>query len=81
MDAAFIISVLALVGATYVGVRQLILQGRVTKIEEARRQEEVESKLMAEVTARFESYFTGMTSQSTAYRFVLENQGPAQHRM
>lgn len=37
----------------------------------------LESKLMAEVTARFESYFVSQTSQDRAYRFVLENLGPA----
>jgi hypothetical protein len=77
MDATIVISVLALLVSIFVGVRQLILQQRVTKIEEARRQEEVTSKLTAEVTARFESYYVSQTSQARAYRFVLENLGPA----
>jgi hypothetical protein len=77
MDAAIIISGLALLASIIVGVRQLALQGRVTKIEEARRQEEVTSRSTAEVTARFESYRRTPTSQARAYRFVLENLGPA----
>ena len=77
MDASIIISLLALAASIIVGVRQLILQGRVTKIEVARRQEEVTSGLMAEVTARFESYRRYTNMQTMAYKFVLENLGPA----
>lgn len=78
MDAAavpIIISLGALVVAGYVGLRQLGLQQRVTKIEEARREEEVTSRLEAEVTARFEFFISNAGTQ--AYRFVLWNQGPA----
>jgi hypothetical protein len=77
MDASIIISAIALLVSIIVGVRQLILQSRVTRIEEARRREEVASKLTAELTARFESYRRTPTSQARAYRFVLENLGPA----
>ncbi|SRR6266508_319413 len=77
MDAAIVISALALLVSIIVGVRQLALQGRVTKIEEARRKEEVTSRSAAEVTARFESYRRTPASQARAYRFVLENLGPA----
>jgi hypothetical protein len=77
MDAALITSIIALAVALIVGAAQLILQRRMTKIEEARRQEEVTSKLTAEVTARFESYPRYAQIQVPAYRFVLENLGPA----
>lgn len=82
MDGAaavsIIISAVALLVSIFVGVRQLILQQRVTKIEEARRQEEITSRLVAYVTARFESYAVSRATQARAYRFVLWNQGPAQ---
>jgi hypothetical protein len=77
MDASIIISIVALVVAVVVGVAQLILQRRMTRIEEARHASELESKRKAEVTARFETHSTGQTGQSKAHRFVLENLGPA----
>jgi hypothetical protein len=77
MDASIIISVIALVVAILVGVAQVVLQRRMTSIEESRRQEEITLRLTAEVTARIEPYSTGMTNLPHAYRFVLENLGPA----
>jgi hypothetical protein len=77
MDASLIISMLALLVAILVGVLQLLLQRRMTRIEESRRQEEVTSRLTAEVTARIESYQRYTTVQAKGYKFVLENLGPA----
>lgn len=80
MDApavSLIISALALAVSIYVGRRQVRLQQQVTKIETARREEEVASRLVADVSARFESYIASLATQAKAYNFVLLNQGPA----
>jgi hypothetical protein len=77
MDASIIISIIALTVSLIVGVAQVVLQRRITRIEEARHASELESKRKAEVTARIESFSTGQTGQAKAYRFVLENLGPA----
>jgi hypothetical protein len=61
-----------------VGLFSLNLQQRVTKIEEARREEEIESKRTANLAARFETYIReSPRGPSKTYKFILHNQGPA----
>jgi hypothetical protein len=72
--ASLVVAICALLAALYVGLRQVGMQKHMTKIEEARRQEEVTSKQEADVTAGFERY------DVQGYRFVLYNRGPAQAR-
>jgi hypothetical protein len=52
--ASLVVAICALLAALYVGLRQVGMQKHMTKIEEARRQEEVTSKQEADVTAGFE---------------------------
>jgi hypothetical protein len=81
-NISIFIAVAALGVAVYTALRnaslqkdQVRLQERVTDIEEARRGDEIAARLVAEVTAKFESYISKAGSQ--AYKFVLLNQGPA----
>jgi hypothetical protein len=76
--AALGIGALALIGTVVIGVRQTSLQRRVTEVEEARREEEVQSRLEADVTARFGRYISDRGT--TGHQFVLTNLGPAPAR-
>ena len=71
---ALIVAALALGFSVFSFFRQFGLQRRLTEIEEGRRREEVESKMSADVTARFERR---VTSGHMGYQFVLLNRGPA----
>jgi hypothetical protein len=73
---ALAISALALLASSVAYVRQHRLQARMAAIEEARREEEVASRLKADVTAEFESE-TREGSRSKNYWLVLINRGPA----
>lgn len=61
------------------GLFSLNLQQRVTKIEEARRDEEIESKRMADLTARFKTQVRESPRGWSArtHQFILHNRGPA----
>jgi hypothetical protein len=53
--AALIVSILALLLATVVGVAQLRLQARTASIEQSRRTDEIEARKSANVTVRLEA--------------------------
>ena len=71
------ISLAALTLAVVSFTRQHGLQKRLAAIEEARREEELGSRLRAEVTAGFESR---PTSSGAGWFFVVRNLGPATAR-
>jgi hypothetical protein len=73
---AVVISFLALGFAVYSFARQFRLQRRVASIEEARREDELAARLVADVTA-FVSRERREDRMSTDYRLVLFNRGPA----
>ena len=81
MDAtavSLLIGGAALVVAILVGFSQVVLQRRVTKIEEARRDEEIESERTAGLTARFEASIRESPRRpSKTHKFILHNRGAA----
>ncbi len=71
MDLSLILSAVAVAATLGLGIWQLILQRRVTAIEQDRRRDEITSRLVADVEASFE--YGG----SKEHRFVLRNRGPS----
>lgn len=73
---ALAVAVLALLLSAFAFFKQFPLQRRVTDIEEARRQEEVASRLVADVTARTaKEPQHGSLAESTY--LVIHNRGPS----
>jgi hypothetical protein len=72
---ALLVAFLALAFSVFSFIRQFSLQRRVTEIEEARRQEEVQARLAADVVAAFETFISSRGTKG--YQFILGNRGPA----
>lgn len=76
--APVIISVVALLAAVVLSLRQIHLQRRVTHIEEERRREEIELRRRADVTAVVDRELNSRGQQVTILK--IRNQGPAPAR-
>lgn len=79
MDLApVIISIVAILATLVLGVRQMNLQHRVTRIEEERRREEIELRRRADVTATVDRELNSRGQQVTILK--IHNRGPAPAR-
>jgi len=74
---ALALSGISLLVAVIFPIRQERLQSRVTDIEEARRAEEVASRLLADVTVSLAGYQGASLRPAENTFLVLENRGPA----
>ena len=74
---ALAVAVLAFVFSAFAFLKQFSLQRRVTDIEEARRQDEVTSRLVADVTAMIEHESRPGSALADYTWLVLHNRGPA----
>jgi hypothetical protein len=77
MEGWTLAAVAALLLSAIVFLKQFPLQRRVTEIEEARRQEEVASRLVADVAAAIEHEARPGSALSQSTYLVLHNRGPA----
>jgi hypothetical protein len=74
--ASLVLSALAIAVSVIVFLRQDGLQSRLAKIEEDRRDEEVASRLVGDLTARFEVEVDPRSGKRRRF-LVLDNRGPA----
>jgi hypothetical protein len=80
---ALAVAVVAAAFSIYAFFRQFALQRRVTDIEQARREEEVASRLVADVTVSFDRDRTATAAGGRALsgdRLIINNRGPATAR-